>query len=348
MVNTGHAVALNDVVTDTRGRPLRDLRLSVIDQCNFRCRYCMPAEIFHEHYEFFSRAQRLSNDETVTLVAAFAQLGVNKLRITGGEPLLRKDLPDLLGRLFAIEGIDDIAMSTNGVLLPRAASDLKAAGLDRVTISLDSMDSGTFKHMSGGRGSLEAVLAGLEAALAAGFDPVKVNAVIERDRNEDQILPLAERFRHSGCVLRFIEFMDVGTRNAWRRADVVSSEHILKTIDARWPLEPVAAAYRGEVARRYRYADGAGEVGFITSITQPFCQDCTRARLSADGHLFTCLFSSRGHDLKTALRAGATPADLAQQIQSVWTVREDAYSETRMSPRANAAPERIEMFRIGG
>ncbi|MEO1574083.1 MAG: GTP 3',8-cyclase MoaA [Pseudomonadota bacterium] len=330
---------------------MRDLRLSVIDRCNFRCPYCMPEDVYHEKYEFFSRAQRLSDDETVTLVGAFAQLGINKLRITGGEPLLRKDLPQLLGRLLDVPGIEDIAMSTNGVLLPRDARALREAGLRRVTVSLDSTNPASFQLMSGNRGSLEAVLEGIDAARAAGFEAVKINAVIERGRNEDQILPLARLFRERGCTLRFIEYMDVGTRNRWRPEDVVTSRDIRETIHARWPLAPVSPGYRGEVATRYRYEDGAGEVGFISSISQPFCADCTRARLSADGRLYTCLFAKTGVDLKTPLRDGASAEDMVGLIAAVWRARTDAYSEQRNARRAapgDPTDEKVEMFRIGG
>lgn len=345
-------VAPGPDTVDSRGRPMRDLRLSVIDRCNFRCPYCMPEDVYHEKYAFFSRKQRLSDDETVTLVRAFATLGINKLRITGGEPLLRKDLPRLLGRLLDIPGIEDIAMSTNGVLLPRDAKALRAAGLRRVTVSLDSTDPASFQTMSGNRGSLDAVLAGIDAARDAGFEAVKINAVIERGRNEDQVLPLAELFRARGCTLRFIEYMDVGTRNRWRAEDVVTSREIREAIHARWPVTPVTPGYRGEVATRYRYDDGAGEVGFISSISQPFCSDCTRARLSADGRLYTCLFAQHGTDLKTPLRSGASVDDMLGLIAAVWRARTDAYSEQREARRAGAAgregDDKVEMFRIGG
>ena len=335
-------------IADTRGRPVRDLRLSVIDRCNFRCPYCMPEDVYHDKYEFFTRQQRLSDDETVLLVRAFASLGVNKLRLTGGEPLLRKDLPALLGRLLDVPGIDDIAMSTNGVLLPRDARALREAGLSRVTVSLDSTDPESFQVMSGGKGSLDAVLRGIDAAREAGFERIKINAVIERGRNEDQVLPLARLFRERGCTLRFIEYMDVGTRNRWRPEDVVTSREIRETIDAMWPLTPVSRSYRGEVATRYAYNDGSGEVGFISSISQPFCSDCTRARLSADGRLYTCLFATDGYDLKTPLRAGETFEALRARIAGVWRGRQDAYSEQRMARRRDGDSDKVEMFRIGG
>ncbi len=330
---------------DALGRPVRDLRLSVIDRCNFRCPYCMPEDVYDEKYAFFSRAQRLSDEETVRLVAAFARLGVNKLRLTGGEPLLRKDLPSLLGKLLKVPGIDDVAMSTNGVLLPRHAVALREAGLQRITVSVDSTDPASFLTMSGGKGSLQAVLEGIDAARAAGFETIKINAVVERGRNDDQILPLARTFREAGCTLRFIEYMDVGTRNGWRLEDVVTSREIREKIHARWPLEAVGSGYRGEVATRYRYVDGGGEVGFISSISQPFCADCTRARLSADGKLYTCLFARDGKDLKTPLRAGASDDELTALIGRLWQGRDDRYSELRASDKKQ---DKIEMFQIGG
>lgn len=324
---------------------MRDLRLSVIDRCNFRCPYCMPEDVYDEKYTFYSKQQRLSDDETITLVEAFAQVGINKLRLTGGEPLLRKDLPQLLERLIHVPGIEDIAMSTNGILLPRYARALREAGLQRITVSVDSTDPVSFLMMSGGRGSLDEVFAGIEAAREAGFETVKINAVIERGRNEDQILPLARTFRERGCTLRFIEYMDVGTRNRWKLADVVTSSEIRRMIDAQWPLEAVSANYRGEVATRYRYRDGGGEVGFISSISQPFCSDCTRARLSADGKLYTCLFARDGADLRQPLREGASVEQMRDIIAGLWGQRTDRYSELRA---AGVAQEKIEMFQIGG
>lgn len=330
---------------DQLRRPVRDLRLSLIDRCNFRCPYCMPETVYDDKYEFFTRAQRLSDDETVLLVSAFARLGVNKLRLTGGEPLLRKDLPALLARLIRVEGIEDVAMSTNGVLLPRYAVALREAGLTRITVSVDSTEPESFLQMSGGKGSLQAVLEGIEAARSAGFETVKINAVIERSRNLEQVLPLARLFRELGCTLRFIEYMDVGTRNGWRLEDVVTSREIREQIHAIWPLAPVRAGYRGEVATRYRYEDGKGEVGFISSISQPFCADCTRARLSADGKLYTCLFAREGKDLKTPLRAGAGVDEMTAIIARIWQARTDRYSELRS---ANAKKDKVEMFQIGG
>ncbi len=337
---------MNGPAADRFGRPLRDLRLSVIDRCNFRCPYCMPEERYPEGYEFFKRSQLLSNDETVRLVGLFARLGVTKLRLTGGEPLLRKDLPALLARLRGVEGIDDIAMSTNGVLLPRLAPALHDAGLDRITISLDSTDPETFLRMSGGRGSLDEVFAGIDAARDAGFRTIKINAVLQRGLNDESLIALAERFRHSGCTLRFIEFMDVGTRNGWDRAQVVTTAEVREKIASRWPLEAVGRDYRGEVAERYRYADGGGEIGFISSISQPFCSDCTRARLSADGKLYTCLFATDGRDLKTPLRAGADDETLLGIIGRIWGARDDRYSELRA--RASEDDQKIEMYKIGG
>ena len=331
---------------DTLARPLRDLRVSVIDRCNFRCPYCMPEDDYPEQFDFLSRAQRLTDDETVRLVTVFARLGVNKLRLTGGEPLLRKGLPDLVRRFARIDGIDDLAMSTNGVLLPRHAADLRAAGLRRITISLDSTDPAMFLRMSGNRGSLDEVYAGIASARAAGFEAVKINAVIQRGVNDAALLDLAGHFRHSGCTLRFIEFMDVGTLNGWRPEQVVTGAEILARIAARWPLEPVKRDYRGEVANRYRYVDGGGELGFINSVSQPFCRDCTRARLSADGKLYTCLFARDGKDLKTPLRLGASDDDLLGIIGRIWAARDDRYSELRAQQRGD--DDKVEMYRIGG
>lgn len=331
---------------DTLGRPLRDLRVSVIDRCNFRCPYCMPEEDYPERFEFLSRAQRLSDDETVRLVSVFARLGVNKLRLTGGEPLLRKGLPDLIRRFVALDGIEDIAMSTNGVLLPRHAPALRAAGLRRITISLDSTDPEMFLRMSGNRGSLDEVFAGIEAARTAGFEAVKINAVIQRNVNDAMLLDLARHFRHTGCTLRFIEFMDVGTLNGWRAEQVVTGAQVLDKLAARWPLEPVDRGYRGEVARRYRYLDGGGEVGFINSVSQPFCRDCTRARLSADGKLYTCLFARDGKDLKTPLRVGASDDELLGIVARIWGARADRYSELRA--RRSDGGDKVEMYHIGG
>ena len=293
---------------DRLQRPLHDLRISVMDRCNFRCPYCMPKEQFHDKYRFLQSQERLSFEEIVRLSTLFAGLGVRKLRLTGGEPLLRTNLADLVGDLSSIAGIEDIALTTNGVLLAQHAVDLQANGLRRVTVSLDSLDEAVFKRMSGGFAALDQVLGGIEAAIAAGLTPVKINAVIERGVNDHTALDMVERFRGKPVNVRFIEFMDVGNRNAWRPEMVVPSGELAARIRARWPMHPVGAGYRGEVASRWRFDDGAGEIGFISSVTAPFCGACSRARLSSDGRFYTCLFATEGLDLRTPLRAGAGDA----------------------------------------
>jgi cyclic pyranopterin phosphate synthase len=328
---------------DLRGRPLRDLRLSVIEACNFRCPYCMPADRVPDDYGF-DAATRLSFDEIETLVRGFAQLGVNKLRITGGEPLLRKGLPTLIERLSRIPGLDDIALTTNGSLLAAQARALRDAGLSRITVSVDAMDPVRFRQMSGGRGEIAQVLAGIEAAKAAGFDSIKINCVVERGINDDQVLPLLAHFRGTGHVVRFIEFMDVGTCNDWSRERVVPSAELRDRIAARWPLRPLEANYRGEVASRYAFEDGQGEVGFVSSVSEPFCGDCHRARVSADGHLYTCLFAGDGHDLRPALSQGVDA--LRERASALWTRRGDRYSEMRGA--VGASRRHVEMFLIGG
>lgn len=328
---------------DRLGRPLRDLRVSVIETCNYRCPYCMPAAATPDETAL-DRARRLDFDQIEAAVRAFARQGVRKLRLTGGEPLLRKDLPALVRRLSAIDGIDDLALTTNGSLLATRAQALRDAGLKRLTISLDALDPVLFRELSGGRGELADVLAGIAAAEAAGFTSLKFNAVIRRGVNEGQVLPLVEHFRGTPHVLRFIEYMDVGSCNGWRREEVVDSRVLLERIHARWPLRPLQAAYRGEVATRHAFLDGQGEIGFVSSVSQPFCGDCHRARLSADGQLFTCLFASRGADLREAIAAG--PEALDARIATLWSARGDRYSELRGAPRAE--PRRIEMFYIGG
>jgi len=329
-------------VRDRLQRPLRDLRLSVIDACNFRCGYCMPADRVADDHGL-DAAQRLDFDQIETLVRAFARQGVSKLRLTGGEPLLRRGLPALVARLAAIDGIDDLAMTTNGSLLARHAAALRDAGLHRVTISLDALDPALFARLSGERGRIEDVLAGIEAATAVGL-PVKLNCVIQRGLNEDQVLPLVEHFRGSGQVLRFIEYMDVGSCNGWRAGEVVPSSELRARIDARWPLRALEPQYAGEVARRHAFVDGAGEVGFVSSISEPFCGDCHRARVSADGQLYTCLFAEAGRDLKPALAQGEDV--LSDAVARLWAAREDRYSELRGQSRADR--KRVEMFLVGG
>ena len=334
---------------DSLGRPMRDLRISVMDRCNFRCPYCMPRETYHERYRFLGSHERLSFDEIVRLARLFVQLGVRKLRLTGGEPLLRTNLPDLVGDLTDIPGVEDVALTTNGVLLARYATELKAAGLQRVTVSLDSLDAEVFARMSGGFAGVEDVLDGIEHARRAELTPIKINAVVQRGVNDHTVLDLVERFRGSGVIVRFIEYMDVGNRNHWSEGLVVPSKELVARIGARWPLEPLERSYRGEVARRYAFTDGQGEVGFISSVSQPFCGDCTRSRLSSDGVLYTCLFATHGTSLRDALRGGASDDQLLELVRGVWLARSDRYSEQRASLRRAAGDERkVEMFYIGG
>jgi len=332
-------------VTDTLRRPLRDLRISVTDRCNFRCVYCMPKEVFGRDYAFLPREQLLSFEEIERLARIFAGHGVEKIRLTGGEPLVRRDLELLVGMLARIEGLD-LTLTTNGSLLPQKAHALADAGLRRITVSLDSLDDEVFRAMNDVDFPVERVLAGIEAAAAAGLTPVKVNMVVRRGLNEDSVLPMARYFRESGHILRFVEYMDVGHTNGWRLHDVVPAAELVAAIGAELPLEPVEPAYRGEVARRWRYRDGGGEIGLIASVTQPFCGDCTRARVSADGKLYTCLFAVRGHDLRAVVRSGASDAELSRLIGDIWRVREDRYSELRTA--ATAEVPRVEMSYIGG
>jgi GTP 3',8-cyclase len=336
-------------VADTLARPLRDLRISVTDRCQFRCTYCMPREVFGRDFAFLPREQLLTFEELARLAGIFARLGVRKLRLTGGEPLLRRDLDKLVAMLAGIDGIQDIALTTNGALLARNAAALAAAGLRRVTVSLDSLDDAVFMALNDAQFPVAKVLEAIGAAAGAGLAPVKVNMVVRRGVNDQSILPMAAHFRHTGHVLRFIEYMDVGTTNGWRLDEVVSAAEIISLIGGRWPLEPAAANYPGEVAARYRYTDGGGEIGVIASVTQPFCRGCTRARLSADGQLFTCLFAAAGHDLRGPLRAGATDEALRDLVTGIWSRRADRYSEqrTRQTSRTKPRPK-VEMSHIGG
>lgn len=334
-------------LTDTLQRPLRDLRISVIDNCNLRCPYCMPVEEFGEGYQFLRRDELMSFDEIERLARAFARWGVKKFRITGGEPLLRKDLPDLIRRLSKLDDAPDLALTTNALLLPKFAGPLRDAGLARITVSLDSLDDEVFGQMNGRGVGAGPVLEGIDAALKVGLGPVKVNCVVQRGVNDHTVLDMVERFRSTPVILRFIEYMDVGTRNGWRLDEVVPSRELLERIGERWPLRPAEAGYRGEVAKRYVFDDGKGEIGFISSVTQTFCGDCTRARVSADGKFFTCLFGSEGFDLRGPLRDGATDDELAELVHSVWTRRADRYSEIR-SAETNDSGTRVEMYRIGG
>ena len=332
-------------LTDALNRPLRDLRISVTDRCNFRCVYCMPKEVYGPGYPFLADEALLTFDEIERLVRAFVSLGVEKLRLTGGEPLVRQDLPLLVARLATLPGVD-LALTTNGSLLARQALALKQAGLVRVNVSLDAMDESVFQAMNGVGFPVSRVLEGIAAAQAAGLAPVKVNMVVKRGLNDGSILPMAAHFREQGCTLRFIEFMDVGHTNGWRLQDVVPAAEILRLINAQWPLEPVEPGYRGEVAGRWRYRDGRGEIGLVASVTGAFCRDCSRARISAEGRLYTCLFATRGHDLRGLLRGGASDADLAAAITDLWSQRSDRYSELR-SERTSGLPK-VEMSHIGG
>lgn len=342
-------VALRSGVRDTFGRPLRDLRISVMDRCNFRCPYCMPEDVYDRNFRFLSSRQRLTFAEIVRLTRLFVQTGSCKLRITGGEPLLRAGLADLIGDLSRLEGVEDIALTTNGVLLAQQAATLTAAGLDRVTVSLDAVDEELFRRMSGGRGHLQSVLDGISEARGAGLEPIKINAVIQRGINDRHVLRLVEHFRGTGMILRLIEYMDVGTINNWKESQTVSAAEIVRTIGKVWPLRPVEANYTGEVARRYAFEDGQGELGFITSVSQPFCGSCNRARLSSDGRLFTCLFASGGLDLRGPMRAGANDDELLALIRGCWTARTDRYSEMRADRQTEPdSPERVEMYYIGG
>jgi GTP 3',8-cyclase len=332
--------------TDTRGRPLHDLRISVTDRCNFRCVYCMPRAVFGRDHAFLPRAELLTFEEIDRLVRIFARLGVAKVRLTGGEPLVRRELPTLVRMIAAVPAVQDLTLTTNGVLLPEHADELKAAGLDRVTVSLDADDDATFMRMNDAGVPVSRVLAGIKAAEAAGLGPIKLNMVVKLGWNEHAILPMARRFRGTGRVLRFIEYMDVGHTNGWRLDEVISADEILSTIGAEFPLEPMAPTNRGEVAERYRYTDGGGEIGIIASVSRPFCGDCNRARLSADGQLYTCLFATTGHDLRTPLRGGASDAELEATIRGIWEIRDDRYSELR-SEETVTMPK-VEMSYIGG
>jgi cyclic pyranopterin phosphate synthase len=330
---------------DTFKRPLRDLRISVTDRCNFRCVYCMPKEVFGKDFQFLPRAEILSFEEIERLVRIFVGLGVQKIRLTGGEPLVRRNIERLVEMLAKVSDLD-LTLTTNGSLLAGKAQALRDAGLKRVTVSLDSLDDAVFKSMNDVDFPVAKVLEGMDAAEAAGLAPIKVNMVVKRGLNEQSILPMARHFRGTGRILRFIEYMDVGSSYGWRLNDVVSAREIIATIDRELPLEPVEKNYTGEVAERWRYRDGSGEIGVIASVTQAFCADCTRARLSADGSLFTCLFATQGHDLRALVRSDATDAQIAESISAIWTARDDRYSELRSEETVGL--KKIEMSFIGG
>jgi GTP 3',8-cyclase len=333
-----------DPLLDRLGRPLETLRVSITDRCNFRCVYCMPKEVFGREHAFLQRRDLLSYEEIARVAGVFASLGVKTVRITGGEPLVRRDVERLVEMLAEIGGLE-LALTTNGALLPQKAQTLADAGLTRVTVSLDSVDDAQFRMLNDVDFPVERVLEGIDAAAAAGL-PVKVNAVVKRGANDDNIVDLAEHFRGTGHVLRFIEYMDVGHTNGWRLDDVVSADDIVRTIDAVWPLEPLGTARANSTSVRWRYLDGAGEIGVIASVTQPFCGGCSRARLSADGRLFTCLFGIRGHDIRAPLRDGATDEELAETLRGVWSKRTDRYSDLRTAETADLP--KVEMSYIGG
>ncbi len=337
---------------DTLARPLHDLRISVTDRCNFRCTYCMPEEIFGEKYKFLPRAEILSFEEIERLVGIFTGLGARKLRITGGEPLLRVDLPDLLARIAQVPGVEDLALTTNATLLPRQAAALAEAGLRRVTISLDSLDEDVFSQMNGGKLSVARVLEGVEAAERAGLGPIKINTVVQKGVNDHTLVELARHFKGTGHIVRFIEYMDVGTRNAWDMNQVLPAAEIVERIGAELPLAPAEPNYRGEVAKRWRYQDGQGEIGVIASVTQPFCGDCTRARLTTEGQLVTCLFAEKGVDLRTPLRNGSSDAEIRDLIVATWRKRSDRYSDERQEllqiEGVKPSRRRIEMYQVGG
>jgi cyclic pyranopterin phosphate synthase len=342
-------MAEEQYILDRLGRPMRDLRLSVIDRCNFRCTYCMPADEVGPDFPWMAKSDQLSFEEMLRLVRQFARLGVEKIRLTGGEPLLRTHLSELVEGLRAIPGIEDIAMTTNGILLSRFAADLKKSGLDRVTVSLDALDETIFRKMNGGFESPAKVLEGIDAAQKAGFDNIKINTVVRRDLNLDEVLPILEKFRNTGIIVRFIEYMDVGNVNHWERGQVVPSAELIEYISNHWKLEPVAKDYAGEVADRYRFAEGAGEIGFVSSISQPFCRPCNRSRLSADGKLFTCLFATEGTDFRSHVRNGFSDDEIFEMLRKVWCNRADQYSQLRWGGNTKKeAKHKIEMFYIGG
>ncbi|MBI2212761.1 MAG: GTP 3',8-cyclase MoaA [Acidobacteria bacterium] len=332
---------------DTLGRPMRDLRISVTDRCNFRCVYCMPKEVFGRDFRFLDRGEILSFEEIARLAAIFVRLGIEKIRITGGEPLIRRDIEELVAQLARVPGLNDLTLTTNGSLLTRAkAQALRDAGLRRITISLDSLDDEVFRRMNDVKFPVSVVLDAIECAIAVGLTPVKVDTVVRRGMNEKGIVDLAARFRGTGVIPRFIEYMDVGNSNGWKMDDVVPAREVIATLGTQWPIVPVDANYYGEVAERWRYEDGAGEVGIISSVTRPFCSACTRARLSAEGKLYACLFASQGEDLRALLRGGASDEAIAARLGTVWQARDDRYSEIRTSNTPSGA--KVEMSHIGG
>jgi cyclic pyranopterin phosphate synthase len=334
------------MIVDTLGRPLRDLRVSVTDRCNFRCAYCMPRDVYDRDHVFLPREEILTFEEIERLVGLFAGMGVEKIRLTGGEPLLRHGVADLVGRIAATDGIRDVAMTTNGSTLTRHAQALADAGLDRITVSLDAVDDARFRHAADVDFPVARVLEGIDAAKQAGLAPVKINTVVRRGLNDDALLDIAGRFRGTGHIVRFIEYMDVGSSNGWEMGHVVTADEILAAINDEWPLDPVEPNYLGEVVNRWRYRDGGGEVGVIASVTKPFCGECTRLRLSADGSLYTCLFANAGTDVRDALRSGASDDELVEVVSAVWETRTDRYSEERSG--VSIGLPKVEMSFIGG
>ncbi|MCA0454127.1 MAG: GTP 3',8-cyclase MoaA [Chloroflexi bacterium] len=337
-----------EAIRDTFNRPLRDLRISVTDRCNFRCAYCMPAEIFGEHYRFLPKPEILTYEEITRLTGIIVRLGAVKLRITGGEPLVREELETLIAMLRPIDGVDDLTLTTNGYLLPKKAQLLKDAGLNRITVSLDSLDDDVFRRMNGNRSSVQKVLDGIAAAELAGLQPIKINCVVQRGVNDHTIVDLARWAKDKGYILRFIEYMDVGNKNGWRMDEVVPAQEIVDRIDAAMPLTQTRRNYQSEVALRYRYQDGAGEIGVIASVTKPFCGACSRMRLSPEGSLYTCLFATQGTDLRAPLRDGATDDEIEAIIRDTWGSRIDRYSEVRFEQTDEDRAKKVEMYHIGG
>ena len=335
-------------IRDHLGRPLKDLRISVMDRCNFRCIYCMPEEKFHSGFNFLKSSERLSFDEILRVTKLFTDLGVSKIRITGGEPLLRVNLTELIGDLSTLKKIEDIALTTNGVLLKKYSEELKACGLNRITVSLDSIDPEQFRKMSGGRGNLETVLEGIDAALSVGFKKLKINAVIKRGTNDDQVIEMIDYFKDQSVIIRFIEYMDVGNLNQWKLNETVGSDEIIKKLSEKWQLDPLDKNYEGETAQRYQIDGSETEIGLISSVTKPFCGSCTRARLSSDGKLYNCLFASEGKDIRSWVRDGKSDEYIKNELASIWKERRDRYSELRYSGEINNTDEKVEMYYIGG
>ncbi len=335
-------------IRDHLGRPLKDLRISVMDRCNFRCIYCMPEEKFHSGFNFLKSSERLSFDEILRVTKLFTDLGVSKIRITGGEPLLRVNLTELIGDLSTLKKIEAIALTTNGVLLKKYSEELKACGLNRITVSLDSIDPEQFRKMSGGRGNLETVLEGIDAALSVGFKKLKINAVIKRGTNDDQVIEMIDYFKDQAVIIRFIEYMDVGNLNQWKLNETVGSDEIIKKLSEKWQLDPLEKNYEGETAQRYQISGSETEIGLISSVTKPFCGSCTRARLSSDGKLYNCLFASEGKDIRSWVRDGKSDEYIKNELASIWKERRDRYSELRYSDEIDNTDEKVEMYYIGG